>query len=194
MAKRRKSEFRPDARIRNPFKTLHLTHLQRLHLLKWGLYILMLVLALVIQDVIMCHVSILGATTDLVVCGILLITVMEGTEVGCVFVLLASSLYYFSGSAPGPYVIVVMTFAGAAATLFRQAYWHRNRVSIILCAGAALMLYEISIYAVGLFLELTRWGRLGVFLLTGLLSWLVMIPLYPLVNRIGLIGGTTWKE
>lgn len=194
MARRRKSEFRPDARFRNPFKTLHLTQLQRLKLLKWGLYILMLVLLLVIQDVIMCHISILGATTDLVVCGILLITVMEGSEVGCLFVLLASLLYYFSGSAPYPYVVFMITVAGAAATLFRQAYWHRNRVSIILCAGVAQMFYEISVYGMGLFLALTRWDRLGVFLLTGLLSWLVMIPLYPLVNKIGLIGGTSWKE
>lgn len=194
MAKRRKSEFKPDAREFSWIKSLYMTQLQRLHLLKWALYVLIIVLAMVIQDVIMSQRNVLGATTDLVACVILLITVMEGCETGSVFVLIASAFYYFSGSAPGAYVIVLMTFSGAAASLFRQAYWHRNRVSILICAGAALLIYEIGIYGVGLFLELTRWGRIGAFLLTGLLSWLVMIPLYPLVNKIGLIGGSKWKE
>ena len=64
----------------------------------------------------------------------------------------------------------------------------------MLCAGLALMLYELGNFTVGLFSELTRWDRLGVFITTGLLSIAVMIPLYSLVNRIGQIGGNTWKE
>jgi CDP-diglyceride synthetase len=64
----------------------------------------------------------------------------------------------------------------------------------ILCAGIALMVYELSVFAGGLFLELTHFGRLGVFLLTGLLSWMLLLPLYPLIDRIGRIGGTEWKE
>ena len=64
----------------------------------------------------------------------------------------------------------------------------------MLCAGLALMLYELGNFTVGIFTELTRWDRLGVFVATGLLSIAVMIPLYSLINRIGQIGGNTWKE
>ena len=47
---RRKSvEFKPDARSATWLKTMRLTQQQRLRLLKWGLYVLMIVLALVIQ-------------------------------------------------------------------------------------------------------------------------------------------------
>ena len=49
-------------------------------------------------------------------------------------------------------------------------------------------------FAVGILSNLTRWDRMGVFLTTGLLSCLVMIPLYSLINVIGQIGGNTWKE
>ena len=41
---------------------------------------------------------------------------------------------------------------------------------------------------------LTYFGRLPSFLLTSAYTCLVMIPLYTLVNKTGLIGGNTWKE
>lgn len=190
----KKAEFKPDAEGSGVLKVLHMTRLQRLRLLKWVLYAAVIILALVVQDVIMSRVAIFGATTDLVVCVILTITVIEGTEVGSVFVLIASLLYYFSGSSPGPYTVALLTALGMGATLFRQALLHRSPSSIVLCAGLALMLYEIGTFTVGIFLGLTHWGRLGVFLFTGILSCIVLIPLYPLIHRIGLIGGNTWKE
>ena len=194
MAKRNKSEFRPDpVQISLP-KLFFMTQVQRARLIKWGLYILTMVLLLTIQDVIMSRFRLLGATTDLPACVILLITVIEGAETGSLFVLIASVLYYFSGTAPGPYCIALLSFIGVAATLLRQVWLHRNKMSIVLSAGLALMLYEIGLYIVGLFMGLTRWDRIFAFLLTGSYSWAAMVPLYNLINKIGLIGGNTWKE
>lgn len=189
-----KAEFKPDSEEFSLLKMLHLTQVQRDRLLKWGLYIGIIVLLLMIQDVIMSQVTIFGATTDLAVCIILLITVIEGVETGSIFVLLASCFFYFSGSSPGPVSVGLLCFLGIGACLFRQMYWHRNQGSIVLCAGLALMLYEIGTFIVGVATELTRWDQLGDFLVTGALSILVMIPLYSLINRIGQIGGNTWKE
>ena len=189
-----KAEFKPDAEGSGMLKVMRLTRLQQLRLLKWVLYAATLLLALVIQDVIMSHFSFLGATTDLPVCVILMITIIEGTEIGSLFVLITSLLYYFSGSSPGPYTVAVLTFLGMGATLLRQALLHRSPGSIVITTAATLTVYEIATFVVGLLLGLTHWGRLGVFLLTGILSSLVCIPLYPLIHRIGLIGGNTWKE
>ena len=191
---RRKNEFRPDApRISLP-RLFHLTNLQRRGLLKWSLYALVCILALLIQDVIMSSFHFFGGTTDLAVTVILLITVIEGIETGSIFVLVSSLIYFFSGSAPGAFAVALLTIYGIAAALFRQAYWHRNERSILLCAAIALMLYELSVFAAGLFLELTHFGRVGAFLVTGLLSCLLLLPLYPLIDRIGRIGGIEWKE
>lgn len=189
-----KVDFKPDSQESSWLKMLHLTQVQRDRLMKWFLYIAVIVCLCMIQDVIMSHVTIFGATTDLAICAILLITVIEGTEVGSIFVLIASCLYYFSGSSPGPVSVGLMTFLGIGACLFRQMYWHRNRGSIVLCAGLALLLYELGNFAVGLFTELTRLDRLPVFAMTAVLSIAVMVPLYSLINRIGQIGGNTWKE
>ena len=187
-------DFRPDSQDSGWLKMLHITQAQRDLYLKWGLYTAVLVVLSMIQDVIMSQLKIFGATTALVVCAILLITVIEGIDTGIVFVIIASCLYYFSGSSPGPLCVALITFLGVGACLFRQMYWHRNRGSIVLCAGLALMLYELGTFAVGMFSGLTRWDRLSTFAVTGALSIAVMIPLYSLINRIGQIGGNTWKE
>lgn len=188
------SEFKPDAKVSTWFKTARMTRQQRLRLAKWVLYFLTVILCQVVQDVIMSRIHIFGATTDLAVCAILLITVIEGTEVGSVFALIASTLYYFSGTAPGAYCIALITVLGIAAVMFRQMYWHRSKGAIVLCAAIAVILYEAGLFVVGIFTELTLWRRLGVFLLGGVLSAAAMIPLYPLIHKIGLIGGNTWKE
>ena len=192
--KKNTPEFRPDVNTATWAKTTRLTRLQRLRLMKWLLYVLTVVLCLVVQDVVMSQLNFFGATSDLAICAILLITVIEGTEVGSLFVLIASTLYYFSGSAPSAWCIGLMTFLGVAAVLLRQMYWHRSKGSIILCAGTALMCYELGLFVAGLFEELTRFSRLTAFALTGAYSCLVLIPLYPLICKIGLIGGNTWKE
>lgn len=197
MARRKlskQSEFKPDPRQNSLSGLFHVTQLQKQRMLKWTLYVLTGILLLTIQDVIMSRVSIFGATTDLPVVYILLITVIEGVDVGSLFVLFASTIYYFSGSAPGPYCIGLLCAAGIIATLLRQAYLRRTKASIVICAGIALTIYEMGLFVVGIGLGLTRWDRVFSFLITAGYSFGVMILLYPLINRIGLIGGTTWKE
>ena len=69
-------DFRPDSQDSGWLKMLHITQAQRDLYLKWGLYTAVLVVLSMIQDVIMSQVTIFGATTDLVVCAIFLITVI----------------------------------------------------------------------------------------------------------------------
>ena len=190
----RQPEFRQDSLGTGFLKKLYMTKQQRLRLLRWGSYILSCLVALLIQDDILSRLPIWGARIDLPATVIILITVIEGTESGSLFVLIASTLYFFSGSAPGPYTVAAMTVFGIGATLLRQLYWHRSRGAILLCAGMAMMLYEITMFGGAIFMGLTHWGRLGRFLLTGLYGCILMIPLYPLLHKFGSIGGHTWKE
>ena len=190
----RQPEFRQDSLGTNFLKKLYMTKQQRLRLLRWMSYILSCLVALLIQDDILSRIPIWGACIDLPAAVILLITVIEGTESGSLFVLLASTLYYFTGSAPGPYVVAFMTVLGIGATLFRQLFWHRSRGAILLCACIALMLYEVATFGGAMFMELTRWDRFGMFLLSGLYGCALMVPLYPLMHKFGSIGGHTWKE
>ena len=193
-SQKKRNDFRPDPTTSTWLKTRRLTRLQKLRLLKWVLYALIVILCLVIQDVIMSQLRLFGATTDLAVGAILLITVIEGTDVGSLFVLIASMLYWFSGSAPTPICIALLTAFGIGATMFRQMFWHRSRGTLTLCACLALTAYELGLFVTGIMQGLTYFGRLPSFLLTSAYTCLVMIPLYTLVNKTGLIGGNTWKE
>lgn len=198
MAKRRRRrtnyEFKPDVQGKNLVQLLHLTQFQRQKLLKWTLYSAVILVLLIVQDVIMSQLHIFGATTDLVISGILLISVMEDSENGSLFALLSSTFYVFSGSAPGPYAIGYLTVLAIAAAIFRQLYWRRGFTSNVLCAAIAVIVYELAVYGTGVFLGLTYWGRIGVFMVTALFGCITLLPLYPLVRAIGKIGGEIWNE
>ena len=87
-----------------------------------------------------------------------------------------------------------MSVFGIFVTMIRQMYWHRSRGSLTISAMLALVCYELGLFVTGLLMGLTYWGRLRYFLLTCLYTCLIMIPLYSLINKTGLIGGNTWKE
>ena len=194
--KRRRSnyEFKPDARKIPLAKLLHLTLQQRHELLKWALYALVCLAMLILQDVIMSRVSIRGATTDLVAAAILLITIVSDAYDGSLFAILASILFVFTGSAPGPYAVAYLTLFGVGATLLRQMVWRRDFRSNLFCGGLALLFYELAVWGTGLFLGLTYFSRIGVFVLNWALSFGVMLALYPLIRKIQKIGGELWRE
>lgn len=192
--RRHKYEFKPDRQGTHILKKLYLTKLQRMQMLQWALYALVCIFLLIVQDVMLSRIRIFGATTDLVAGIILLIGIYEGLERGGTFVLIGSMVYWFSGSAPGAYVIMLMTALTIAATYFRQSFWRRGFASMTFCTGIALMVYEMALFLLGLFNGQTIFSRLGVFALTGVLTWLATAALYPLVNTIAKIGGDTWKE
>ena len=196
MARRKRPnyEFKPDKAPKVLQKLLHLTALQRRQVLQWSLYGLLLVALLVLQDVIMSRVTIAGATTDLVPMAILLITVISDVYAGSLFAIIASTVYEFTGSAPGPYVVAFITVLGIAAAFFRQSFWRRGFRSHCICAGLALLVYELAVYGTGLFLGLTYFSRIGVFVTTWALSFAVMLALYPLIRKIQKIGGEQWRE
>lgn len=192
--KRRQYEFKPDPKGTNFFKKLYLTQVQRMRLLKWGLYGLLCLFLLVIQDSMLSSFRIFGATTDLAAAVIILIAIHEGMEKGGMFALIASLVYWCSGSAPGPYSIAYITILTIGASYIRQILWHRSFASTGLCTIVIIYVYELAIFGTGIFQGLTIWARLGVFLTTALMSCIVMVPVYPVVRAIGKIGGDSWIE
>lgn len=189
-----KKEFKEDKPHSSFFGKLYLTKKQRKQILKWSLYgVLLLVLSL-LQDVVLCKLDVLGATTELVPVGIFLICILEGAESGSVFSLIASLVYLFSGSAAGPYSMLFITALAIGVTIFRQAYLQKGFSAAILCAGTATLVYQMLQFLMILFLRLTVPGRIVGFLMKAGLSVLIIPILYPIAMHIGKIGGDTWKE
>ncbi len=190
----KKNEFRPDKPRVSILSHLMLTKLQQKKLLKWVLYSAILVAVSVVQDVLLSRVRLFGATTELIPCCIFLICLLEGTQTGSVFSLTASILYLFSGTAPGPYSMVFITFLSVGVCMFRQAFLQPSFSAAVLCCAIAMFVYEGSNFAFGLILSLTPLSRVGGFLITAVLSLLSVPIFYPIFKAISAIGGQSWKE
>ena len=191
---KKERSFRPDKVGTTILHKLYISPSQRKTILKWSLYSLMLVLISVIQDVMLSNVRVLGATTELVPCGIFLICILEGAEGGSVFTLLAAWIYLYTGTPAGPYCIVFITMLGIGMSIFRQTYLQRGFGSAVLCVSICMILYEIAVFGIGLFLGETYPYRVLGFLVTALGSVLAVPVLYPVFLRIQAIGGEIWRE
>lgn len=190
----KKYEFQPDKPYSSWLNKLQLTKLQKKQALKWALYSALLVLLSVVQDVILCRLRIFGGTTDLVPCGIFLICALEGSHNGSLFALLASIGYLFSGSAPGPQILVLITVLGVLTAAIRQTYLQPGLRSAMLCTLLAMVLYELCVFAFCLLLGQVTGSRLTAFLISAVLSPLTVPVLYLIMRPIMAIGGRSWKE
>lgn len=193
MAKKR-YEFKPDREGPDLLSRFSLTKIQRQRLLKWTLYGLILMFLSVLQDCILYDMRLFGSTTDLVPCAVIAICVLEGAEAGNSFALIASILFYASGSSGGVIAIPVLTFCALGAAIFRQNYLQKGFAATLLCTGVATVLYELTAFGVALVLGLTFAGRFIVVLTTSILSTAVISLLYKIFIAIGKIGGDSWKE
>lgn len=193
MAKR-KYEFRPDRSQTSFFSRLIPTPKQRSQLLKWSLYSLLLLALSLLQDVVLCRVKILGATTELVPCAIMLITILEGTQSGSIFCLVATALYIFSGSAPGYYVLPGVTILALALTMLRQSYLSPSFGTAMACLIPGVLLYEMLVFVVELVFGNTTAARFMAFWLKGWLSLAAAPLIYPIAAAIKKTGGEPWKE
>lgn len=194
MARKNRYEFRPDKVNNDVLGKLLLTRQQFSRLLRWLLFSAVCLAGLVLQDVVMSRFHLFGATTDLMPALIFAVCILQGGESGCVFALAASLVYHFSGSAPGPYCIILITFLSVLAAIFRQAYLRRGFSALMLCASGCMVIYEMAVFLIGLFLKQTYQERFALFLLTAALTLLVLPAVYPILMSIGKIGGETWKE
>lgn len=187
-------EFRPDKPQVSWLSKLHLTQLQRQALLKWTLYALFLLVLSLLQDVVLARFRLFEATTELVPCAIFLICIMEGSHAGSLFSLISACLYVFSGSAAGPYSLILITALAIFVCIFRQGYLQKGFAAAMLCTGFAVIVYEAAIFAIGLVTGLTIPARFIGFAITAGLTILTAPILYPIILSIGSIGGDTWKE
>ena len=190
----RKYRFRPDKGRLKLSNYLMPTPKQRKQVLKWSLYTLILVLFSVVQDVLLSRIRVFGATTELIPCAIFVICILEGPQNGSIFALVSALCYLFSGTAPGVYTVVSITFLAIGSAILRQAFLQEGFFACLLCTAGAMVLYELSNFLLGLLLELTIPARFYGFLLTAIFS-LVAVPLiYPLAKAISHIGDQAWNK
>lgn len=192
--RRKKPDFQPDFQRRDLVQRLYLSPQQQRRYLKWFLLSVLSVLMLVLQDVLFARMSLFGGRVDTVPAVLLMICVIHGAEGGALFMLLGALVYWFSGSAPGVYVILLIPVLGTVAAAFRQAYLRKGFRTTLMCTATALALYEMLNFLASLLLGVTRFARVGVMVISTGLSLLTLPLMFVLVWGICKIGGDAWKE
>lgn len=191
---KRKYEFKPDRSRASLLSKLYVTKKQRVAILRWLLSAVFLVAVLLLQDVILSQVRVFGAALDLAAAVLLMHCIMLDPEAGAPFILAGSAFYWLSGSAPGVYVIALMTVIGVMGGIIRQGYLYDRFGSVMLCTLCAIGIYELVIFGFNCFLGYTTVDRLLTHMTGAGITFCVMPLFYPVIKAIGKIGGTTWNE
>ena len=169
---------------------LYITPLQWLRILRWTLYSLLLLLALLLQTVVFGGGrTLLGVQPDLVPVVIVCVCLREGAERGGTFALLASLFWHLSGAEYGSVCILVYTVLPVAGALVCRAMLAERFVPCLLTTLVTLFVGQAAVFLLKFFFE----GLAGIYFLRRLLpcvlvSLLFQPVVYLLVRRIGKIG------
>ena len=136
----------------------------------------------------------LGILAWLIGGAIMLVCLLEGAQKSSIFCVLAALFFVASGSAPGYYVLPVITVMAMVITMFRQGYLARSMGTIFVCLAVAVVGYEMTVFAIEYLSGNTLLGRINAFWLKALLSLAAAPLIYPFAAAIEKIGGETWKE
>ena len=113
---------------------LYITPKQWMHILRWCLYALLFLVAVMLQTVVFGNRTLFGAHPNFVPVMIVCVCHREGAERGGLFALLASLVWCLSGTDYGTVSLAVLTVVPVLGTLFSQT-WLSNRYlpCLLLC-------------------------------------------------------------
>ena len=170
---------------------LYITPRQWLHILRWTLYSLLLLLALMVQTVVLGNRTVFGLHPVFVPLVITCVCLREGPERGGTFALLASLFWHLSGADMGSVSILVLTVVPLLGSLLCRKILANRFLPCLLFCLLTLFTDQSLIFLLKYFLD----GLPGAYyteqLLPCVLVSLCAQPLiYLLVKWIARIGDT----
>lgn len=154
--------------------------------LRWVLYALGAVLALVLQQSVFARLPVLGAAACLMPVAAALVAMREGPEAGGLFGLGLGLLWCLSGVRYGPMYIALLALAGVLVGGLCRDYFRCGVLPALVLALVALAVCEVPVLLLLLYLGKAGFG---VFAMELLISLIFVFPGYPLVWAISRIGG-----
>lgn len=168
---------------------LYITPKQWMHVLRWTLYTLLLLLAMMVQTVVLGNRTIFGIHPDFVPVIIVCVCMREGPERGGTFALLGSLLWCLSGVEQGSICVAVLTIVPVLGGLVCRAALVNRFVPCLIVTVFALFLEHLIAFLIGFFFN----GMAGILFLTDvlpcvLISSVVQPLVYLVVKRIEKVG------
>lgn len=167
----------------------YITPKQWKHILRWSLYSLLFLVAIIFQTVIWGKDGFLGHFPDLVAVVILTVCMVEGTERGGLFALLASTFWALSGIDRGALQILCLTTLPIVSVFLTRKLFSMTYIPDLISCGLILFLTHTLEYLLRRFYDGIPRHLFTTRLLPGILISLLFQPLvYWLVKSIEKIG------
>lgn len=168
---------------------LYITPKQWMHILRWTLYTLLFLFAMMLQTVVFGKHTFLGTHPSFVPIVITCVCLREGPERGGLFALLTSLLWCLSGADQGSVSIAVLTVLPVCGSLLCRRVLENRFLPCLIITFLTLFTEQTVIFLLKLFFDEMK----GSLYLTELLpcvfvSLLVQPCIYLLVKRIERIG------
>ncbi len=132
---------------------LYITPRQWLHILRWCLYALLLLLAMMVQTVVLGNRSILGIHPVLVPVVITCACLREGPERGGLFALLGSLFWQLSGADMGSVSILTLTLTPLFGSLLCRRILANRFLPCLIFTLLTLLIDQAVIFVLRLFLN-----------------------------------------
>ena len=168
---------------------LYITPKQWLHILRWTLYALLFLLAMMLQTVVFGNHTFLGVHPNFVPVVITCVCLREGPERGGLFALLTSLFWCLSGADEGSISIAVLTVVPVIGSVLCRAALANRFLSCLAFTIFTLFTEQTVIFLFKFFLGTVEGSRFWTILLPCVLvSALAQPVVYLLVKCIEKIG------
>lgn len=168
---------------------LYITPRQWLHILRWTLYALLFLLAMMIQTVVLGNRPIFGITPDLITVVIVCVCLREGPEQGGLFALLTSLFWCLSGADGGSISIAVLTILPVLGSILCRSVLNNRFLPCLLMTALTLLGLHCAIFGIRYFIDGIKASLFVEKLLPCVgISLLTQPPVYWLVKQIHRIG------
>ena len=159
------------------------------HILRWTLYALLLLTAMIVQTVLLGKDGIFGQTADIAAVVILTVAMVEGPERGGMFALLSSIFWALSGIDRGALQILCLTVLPILSSYYSRKVFSISYIPDLLSCGLILFITNALHFLLRLFYDGIPRHLFYTRLLPGILVTLLFQPLiYWLVKSIEKIG------
>lgn len=168
---------------------LYITPRQWLRILRWTLYSLLFLLAMMIQTVVLGNRPVFGTQPDLITAVIVCVCLREGAERGGLFALLTSLLWCLSGAADGSISIAILTILPILGSILCNSLLNNRFLPTLLVTAVTLFIFHgIAFFLKVIFFETDMALFLRKLIPCMWVSLLAQPPIYWLVKRIAKIG------
>lgn len=167
---------------------MHASQVYRKYLM-WGLYALLFLAVLLIQEIPLGRQRFFGAKLNLMPMTVVLITMHLGHEVGGLFGLLAGCFWCMSGADDGSAAILTWTVLSIAAGYLCDVMFPRRFLPALALSLAALLFHGGIVFLLNVLLTGAPWSLCLQTLISAGLSLLACPVLYFLCRAIGKVVG-----